>query len=227
LLHLTCRGGNTDIDLSSPIIAVVTSIVVGIALVFLSRYARGLGDPAMSLLRLSVGEVSFTEVFGMFLIAYGIGALIVGPRGLATSGPPGVPVGVGGRFIGSPFSPLARAGLPIVAGTAVAVLTFLYRFDIIGKMTNPPSHRSVAAIIGAEARAVEDIPAGGHGQITFRDPGGTLVGIIAAAEVDVPRGSRVWIVGTKGLNPLVALETEAGYAMRNTTGASPQSRSSR
>jgi hypothetical protein len=51
---------------------------------------------------------------------------------------------------------------------------------------------------------MEDIPAGGHGQIRFRDPGGTLVGVMAAADVDVPRGSRVRIVGTRGLNPLVA-----------------------
>jgi membrane protein implicated in regulation of membrane protease activity len=215
-----------DLDPSSPIVGVVAAIGAGVSLLIVSRYARRLGEPARGLLRLSLGEVSFTEIFGMFLLAYGIGALLVGPRGLATpSGPPRVPVG--GRFFGSPFSPLARAGLPLVAGTVVGLITFLYRFDLVGKMTNPPSHRAVAAIIGAEARAVENIPAGGHGQITFRDPTGNLVGIMAAADVDVPRGSRVRIVGTKGLNPLVALESETDYAMRNTTGASPQSRSSR
>jgi membrane protein implicated in regulation of membrane protease activity len=204
---------------------VVAAIAAGLVLLVLSRFAKRLGEPARGLLRLSLGEVSFTEVFGMFLLAYGIASLIAGPRTPAAGGPP---VPVGGRvFIGGPFNPLARAPLPVLAGTIAALITFLYRFDIIGKMTNPSSHRSVTAIIGAEARAVEDIPAGGHGQITFRDPVGTLVGIMATSEADVPRGSHVRIVGTKGLNPLVVLETEADYAMRSTTGASPQSRSSR
>jgi membrane protein implicated in regulation of membrane protease activity len=142
----------------------------------------------------------------MFLLAYGIGALILGPRTPATGGPPGIPVG--GRFIGGPFGPLVRTDPAVVTGTVVALLTFLYQFDVIAKITNPPSRKSVAAIIGAAAQAVEDIPAGGHGQITFRDPVGTVVGIMATSEVDVPHGSRVRIVGTKGLNPLVVLDTE-------------------
>jgi membrane-bound ClpP family serine protease len=77
----------------------------------------------------------------------------------------------------------------------------------VAKLTNPQSHKSVTAIIGAEAQAVEDIPAGGHGQITFRDPGGSLVGVMASADVHVTSGSRVRIVGTKGLNPLVVPDT--------------------
>jgi membrane protein implicated in regulation of membrane protease activity len=92
-------------------------------------------------------------------------------------------------------------------GTTLALITFLIRIDIIGKLSNPQSGKSVTAIIGAEAQAVEDIPAGGHGQITFRDPTGNLVGVMASADVQVSRGTRVRIVGTKGLNPLVVPDT--------------------
>ena len=91
-------------------------------------------------------------------------------------------------------------------GNLEAARTFLVRIDIIGKLSNPQSGKAVAAIVGAEAQAVEDIPPGGHGQITFRDPTGSIVGIIASADVHVPRGTRVRIVGTKGLNPLVVPE---------------------
>ena len=191
------------LDLNSPIVGVAVGIIAGIALLALSRYARGLPEPIAGLARLQAGEVSFTEVFGMFVLGYGIGTLVNGPSS-QPSGTPGPP-GLGGRF-GGGFNPFARGGLPVATGTAFAFLLFLYRFDIVGKMSNPQSHKSVTAIIGKEAQAVEDIPAGGHGQITFRDPGGTLVGVMASAEVHVPRGARVRIVGTKGLNPLVVPE---------------------
>ena len=199
-----------ELDLNSPILGVVVGIVAGIGLIVLSRYARRLPEPMGGLLRLQAGSVSFTEVFGVFLLGYAIGTLANGPPTQA-----GAPSGPGparlpaGRF-GGGFNPFARGGLPVATGTAFAFLWFMYRVDIVGRLSNPQSHKSVAAIIGAQAQAVEDIPAGGHGQITFRDPSGNLVGIVASADVDVPRGTLVRIVGTKGLNPLVVPDAPPG-----------------
>jgi membrane-bound ClpP family serine protease len=184
---------------------VIVGIVAGVALIALSHWAKGLSEPVAGIVRLQAGEVSFTEVFGMFVLGYGIGTLVNGPTS-AAAGPPGPPGVVVGRF-GGGFNPFARGGIPVGTGFAFAFLMFLYRIDIIGKLSNPQTHKSVTAIIGAEAEAVEDIPAGGHGQITFRDPGGSLVGVMASADVHVPRGTRVRIVGTRGLNPLVVPET--------------------
>lgn len=191
-----------DLTANSPIVAVAGALLLGVGLVALSRYGRRLADPARGFIRLSLGDVSFTEVFGMFLIGYAIGSLVSGPP-TPSGGPPLPP---GGRFIGGPFNPFLRGGLPVTTGVALAVLTALYRADVIAKLTTPSSGKSITAIIGAEADAVEDIPAGGHGQITFRDPGGALVGIMATSDVRIARGSRVRIVGTRGLNPLVVPE---------------------
>ena len=189
-------------DGSNPIVAAALGIVAGVTLLVFSRIARSLREPVRGLVRLEWGDVSFTEVIGMFVLGYSVATLISGPAAPSSaSGPPRPPVG--GRFVGGGFNPLARAGLPVASGMLLAFLTVLYRVDIIGKLTNPQSHNAVTAIIGAEAQAVDDIPAGGTGQIRFRDPTGNLVGIMASAEVHVSRGSRVRIVGTKGLNPLV------------------------
>lgn len=194
------------LDLNSPIVGVVVGIIAGAGLIALSRYARGLPEPIGGLVRLQAGSVSFTEVFGVFLLGYAIGSLANGPPSQTGApsgpGPARIPVG---RF-GGGFNPLARGGLPVATGTAFAFLWFMYRVDIVGRLSNPQSGKSVNAIIGAQAQAVEEIPAGGHGQITFRDPTGNLVGIMASADVHVPRGTRVRIVGTKGLNPLVVPE---------------------
>ena len=190
-------------DLNSPILAVAGGLLLGVVLVALSRLATRLPDPVRGFIRLSFGDVSFTEAFGMFLIGYAIGSLVSGPP--TPSGGPPLPPG-GGRFIGGPFNPFLRGGLPVTTGTAFALLTILYRADIIGKLGTSSSGKALTAIVGAAAEAVEEIPAGGHGQITFRDPGGTLVGIMATSDVHIARGARVRIVGTKGLNPLVVPE---------------------
>lgn len=194
-----------DLDFNSPLVRAAVGIVVGIALFVLSRYARRLPEPIRGFVRLEAGGVSFTEIFAVFAIGYGIGSLASGSPAAARGGPPAPPVG--GRFSGARFDPFLRGGLPVAAGTTLALMTFLFRIDIIGKRSNPQSGKSVTAIIGAEAQAVEDIPAGGHGQITFRDPTGNLVGVMASADVHVTRGTRVRIVGTKGLNPLVVPDT--------------------
>jgi membrane protein implicated in regulation of membrane protease activity len=195
-----------DISLDAPILGVAAGLLAGIALIGLARWSRRLADPIRGLVRLSMGDVSFTEVLGMFLIGYAVGSLVSGPPTPVGGGPP-LPPG-GGRFIGGPFNPFLRGGLPVTFGVALAFITVLIRSDLIGKLSTPQSHKSVSAIIGGEALVVEDIPAGGHGQITFRDPGGTLVGIMATSDVAVTRGARVRIVGVRGLNPLVVPEAE-------------------
>jgi membrane protein implicated in regulation of membrane protease activity len=183
--------------MESPIVRVAAALIGGIALVVVANTARGLPDRWRGSLRLELGNVSFMEIFGIFLIGYAIGALVAGPSPDAPGGPPRP--GIGGRF-----GFLTRGGAtPVTFAFGLAFLAFLWRYDLLGRLTNPQSHKSVAAIIGSDAEAMEDIPAGGHGQIRFRDPGGTLVGVMAASDVEVARGSWVRIVGTKGLNPLV------------------------
>jgi membrane protein implicated in regulation of membrane protease activity len=186
-----------------PIFRVAAALFGGIALVGISQIARRLPERLRGSIRLELGNVSFVEIFGIFLIGYAIGALVAGP----SPDPPGPPrPGIGGRF-----GFLTRGGAtPVTFAFALAFFALLWRYDILGRLTNPQSHKSVAAIIGSDAEAMEDIPAGGHGQIRFRDPGGTLVGVMAASDVDVPRGSWVRIIGTKGLNPLVAPKNRNG-----------------
>lgn len=196
------------LDPSPPIVGVVLGIIAGVGLLVLSRLSRSLPASVRGLVRLEWGDVSFTEVIGMFVLGYSVASLLSGPPTPSSgSGPLRPP---GGRFIGGGFNPFARAGAPAVTGLLVALITVLYRADIIGRLTNPQSHNAVASIIGAEAEAVEDIPAGGIGQIKFRDPTGNLVGIMASADVPVARGTRVRIVATRGLNPLVVPEAPQG-----------------
>jgi len=110
-----------ELDLNSPIVGVVVGIVAGIGLIVLSRYARRLPEPVGGLLRLQAGSVSFTEVFGVFLIGYAIGTLANGPPTQT-----GAPSGPGparlpaGRF-GGGFNPFARGGLPVATGTAASI----------------------------------------------------------------------------------------------------------
>jgi membrane protein implicated in regulation of membrane protease activity len=199
-------------DLSTPLARIVLALVGGIALVLVARFARGLPDPLRGFVRLRWGDASFTEIFGFFLIGYAIGSLVAGPDETSSSSRPGGGGGFIGRFRGLGRGGVFGGNLAVATGFVLAAVVFLYRIDIISKITNPQSHKSVAAIIGSDAEAMEDIPAGGHGQIRFRDPGGTLVGVMAASDVDVPRGSWVRIVGTKGLNPLVVPKSRAKSA---------------
>jgi hypothetical protein len=193
-------------DLDSPIVRVVSSLLLGVSLLALSRLAQRLRDPLRGLLRLSVADVSFTEIFGVFFIGYAVAGLILGPDPDTTAGSRPRPVGFGGRF-----GFLRGGGASAVAvGFGLAFIWFLYRFDVLGKLSNPPSHRALASIIGAVAVAAEDIPAGGNGLITFHDPTGNRVGIVATSDTAVAHGTRVRIVGTRGLNPIVVPEPPVG-----------------
>ena len=178
-------------------------MVAGFALLALDRAAARLSDPARGLLKLSLGEVSFTEVFGMFLIGYSLGAFVTGTNQSAgpQGGPPGGPPG---RFAGGSSGLSRGGGLPFIAGLMFAVITILYRADLFARLSNTVSPTpGLSAIVGTLAQAVENIPAGGHGQITFRDPIGNVVSVMATADVDIAQGTHVRIVGARELNPLV------------------------
>ena len=203
-------------DLGGPLYIALLALAGGVTLVAISRYGRGLADPLRGFVRLSLGDISFTEVFGLYLIGFAIGTLVSGlpsdSSGGPTSGPPRPPIGIGGRF-GSIGNQL-RGGLPATTGFAFALVTILYRADIIGRLFSPQAtgYKSASDFVGTMGEAVEEIPAGGHGQITFRDQNGRLVGVMAASDVNIARGTPVRIVGTRGLNPLIVPEAAADAA---------------
>jgi len=179
-----------------------------------SRVARGLGEPVGGFLRLSIGDLSFTEIFGMFFIGYALGLLVSDPQGGTTSArrPPNVPIPAGRFRVG--LNPFAGGGTPLAAGTAFAFLTVLIRADVFGRLMNPrpETSKSISAVVGVEAVCTNAIPAGGIGHISFHDANGRLTGSVASADVDIPRGTRVRIIGTRGLNPLVAPEPAGASA---------------
>src|SRR4051812_885459 len=118
-------------DFDSPIYGVALAFGAGVALILLARYARGLRDPLRGFVALSLGDASFTEILGVFLIGYAIGALVAGPPAVSSGGPPRPPGGaiVSGRF--GPASALIRGGLPVTTGLGLAFITFLWRIDVI------------------------------------------------------------------------------------------------
>ena len=203
-------------DFGGPLYVALLALAGGVALVALSRYGRGFADPLRGFIRLSLGDVSFTEVFGLYLIGFAIGTLVSalpsdsssGPSG----GPPRPPIGIGGRFIS--IGNQLRGGLPATTGFAFALVTVIYRLDVIGRLFSPQAtgYKSPSDFVGTLGEAVEDIPAGGHGQITFRDQNERLVGVMAASDVNIARGTRVRIVGTRGLNPLIVPDAGATEA---------------
>src|SRR5258706_8245403 len=96
-------------------------VVIGVVLIVLARWAeRRPGTRWESLGALRIGDVLFTEIFGLFLIGFGIGSLVA-PQ-LDSGGPPGPPgrgaPGPGGRF-GGAFS---GNRLPFILGLVLAAI---------------------------------------------------------------------------------------------------------
>ena len=119
---------------------------------------------------------------------------------LNAAGPPrGIPPPPG-RFGG-----FNSSQLPFLLGAVGAAVAILTRVDIGAALLRSSAGRgTVSAYVGSEARVVVDIPAGGYGDIVFRDGSGTVVGVAATADVDIPAGTTVHIIGRKGVSPLVA-----------------------
>jgi membrane-bound ClpP family serine protease len=98
-----------------------------------------------------------------------------------------------------------RANLPVALGAVGSVIAILTRLDLSGLALRGSSPRNgLSMYMGWEARVIAPISAGGFGQIAMRDGMGYPVSAVATADTDIAQGTPVRVVGTKGLNLLVA-----------------------
>jgi membrane-bound ClpP family serine protease len=180
-------------------------VVIGVMLIVLARWAaRRPGTRWESFVALRVGDVLFTEIFGVFLIGFGIGSLVA-PQ-LDSGGPPGPPgrgggPGPGGRF-GGAFS---GNRLPILLGIVLAAIRTAVAIDWTDHLLRGPSKgNTLTTYIGWDARVVAPIRAGQFGEIALPDGSGNAMAVVATAETDIPLGAQVRVIGTKDLNLVVA-----------------------
>jgi len=160
------------------------AVTVGLALVVLARWASHVRGSKRDLwIALRLGDW--------------LGGLIA-PPDVATNGPPGR-FGPVGRFGG--FSP----NLPVTLGAVGAAISVLTRLDLSGLALRGSSPRNgLSMYMGWEASVIAPISAGGFGQIAMRDAMGYPLSAVATAETDLAQGTPVRVVGTKGVNLLVA-----------------------
>src|SRR6266511_2590643 len=158
-------------------------VVIGIMLIVLARWAaRRPGTRWESLVALRIGDVLFTEIFGVFLVGYAIGSLVA-PQ-LDSGGPPGPPgrggPGPSGRF-GGAFS---GNRLPLLLGIVLAAIAAAVRIDWTDHLLRGPSKgNTLTTYIGWDAK---------------------VVAVVATAETDIALGTPVRVTGTKDLNLVVA-----------------------
>lgn len=180
------------------------ALILGLLLIALARWAsRVPGTKSDSWVALRIGDILFTEVIGAFLLGYGLGGLVVQPDGIAGTGPPGrfVPAG---RFGG------LTANLPVTLGIVGAAVAVFTRLDLSGLALRGSTPRNgLSMYVGWDAEVIAPISAGGFGQIAMRDGLGYPLSAVATAETDIAQGTPVRVVGTKGLNLLVAPITSA------------------
>lgn len=179
------------------------ALTIGFVLIALARWAsRVPGTRSDSWIALRIGDVLFTEIVGVFLLGYGLGGLIADPDAVG-SGPPGrfAPVGRFGGF---------TANLPVALGFVGAAVAVLTRLDLSGLALRGSTPRNgLSMYVGWEANVIASISAGGFGQIAMRDGMGYPLSAVATAETDIAQGTPVRVIGTKGLNLLVAPITSA------------------
>jgi membrane-bound ClpP family serine protease len=97
------------------------------------------------------------------------------------------------------------ANLPVTLGIVGAAVAVLTRLDLSGLALRGSTPRNgLAMYVGWDARVIAPISAGGFGQIAMRDGMGYPLSAVATAETDIAQGTPVRVVGTKGLNLLVA-----------------------
>jgi membrane-bound ClpP family serine protease len=175
------------------------AVTVGLLLVVIARWASRIPGSRRDLwVALRLGDVLVTEILGAFLLGYGLGGLIATPDAAAANGPPGR-FGPVGRFGG--FSP----NLPVTLGVVGAGIAVLTRLDLSGLALRGSSPRNgLSMYMGWDAHVIAPISAGGFGQIAMRDAMGYPLSAVATADTDIPEGAPVRVVGTKGVNLLVA-----------------------
>ena len=190
----------------------VFAVSLGLALVVLARWAsQSRGTKRDTWVALRIGDVLFTEIVGAFLLGYGLGGLLA-PPGVAGPGGPPVRIGPGGRFGGGLGSSLPYT-LAIV-GAALAILT---RLDLGALFVRGSAPRGgLSTYVGWDGQVIAPIQAGGYGQITMRDAMGYPLSAGATAETDIAQGTPVRVVGTKGLELVVAPIPPAGSTDTNT-----------
>ena len=175
------------------------AIAIGVLLIALARWASRVRGSRRDLwVALRIGDVLLTEILGAFLLGYGLGGLIAQPDAVAASGPPGR-FGPVGRFGG------LTANLPVTLGIVGAAVAVLTRLDLSGLALRGSTPRNgLSMYVGWDARVISPISAGGFGQIAMRDGMGYPLSAVATAETDIAQGTPVRVIGTKGLNLLVA-----------------------
>jgi membrane protein implicated in regulation of membrane protease activity len=182
----------------------VLTVIVGVGLVVLARWAARRKGTRSEMVALRMGDVLFTEMLGMFLIGFGIGALVVPQldRGGVPGGPPGgVVVGRGGRFLRA----VSDSGLPFMLGLVLAAIAAVVRIDWTDHLLRGPAKtNTLSTYIGWDARVVAPITAGGYGEIALPDGSGNVMAVVATADSDIALGTQVRVTGTKDLNLVVA-----------------------
>ena len=178
--------------------------IVGLLLIGVARWAsRVRGSKRDLWIALRIGDVLLTEILGAFLVGYGLGGLVTQPDAAAASGPPGR-FGPVGRFGG------LSVNLPVTLGFVGAAVAVLTRLDLSGLALRAATPRNgLAMYVGRDARVIVPISAGGFGQIAMRDGLGYPVSAVATADQDIATDTPVRVIGTKGLNLLVAPITSA------------------
>ena len=167
----------------------------GVVLVVLARWAaRRRGTRWDSLVALRVGDVPVTEIVGAFLIDYALGGLVASPE---HGGPPGPRPG--------PRSGVFGATPQLIFGLAAAAIAMLTHIDL-GNIawSGRASRNPLTTYVGWDARVIGAIPKGGFGEISMRDGMGNVMSVAATADIDVPTGTVVRVVGTRDLNLVVA-----------------------
>jgi membrane-bound ClpP family serine protease len=173
----------------------VLPIAGGIALIVLARWAAHRGDRWESWVAIRIGNVLFTEVIGAVLVGYGIG---LAAEQLVASNATAGRVFFPGRF---GFGPRLPATFAILGG-AIAVLTRIDLGDLLLRGSAPRG--GLSTYIGWDGKVVAPIRAGEFGQIQMRDGMGYPVAAVATADIDLAPGTPVRVVGTKGVNLVVA-----------------------
>jgi membrane protein implicated in regulation of membrane protease activity len=176
------------------------AIPIGIALIVLARWAsRHRGSAADTWLALRVGDVLFTEMLGAFVVAYAIGDLF------ASDDAPGAPRRVGfGRFGGRFGGAGSALPLPFMLGLFAAAVAALARIDFGGLLSGARAADNESDYVGAKARVIVRIPAGGTGEIALPDHRGNVTSVVATADADLMAGTAVSVTGIRGRTLVVA-----------------------